>query len=318
MNRLANLKFWQPQESDATAGIVISDSGISLALLNHRGAEKPQLTTCQWRTHNRDQVTDNQLLATMVRDNLVGNTRCVTTLSPGSYQIFLVDRPNIPEQELKTAIRWQVKDLIDYPIEEANVDLFTTAPMGAASEQKLYVVVVRTAELLIKANLLQNAGLNLDVIDIPELGLRNIAARLELAEQGLVMLHLEANNGVIVLIRGETLYLARGIDLGNEQLFAARQQPELLERFVADIALEIQRSTNYYDMQFRQPQLTQLISTPLPFDAPDFFTSLATESGLVSRELTISEIVNVETEISRQVAANAILALGSALRVDSA
>ena len=318
MNRLTNLKFWQPQPSRDSAGVVISETGISLVTLDQLDQVKPALITCQWLPHNREQGSDIQQLETLVRDHLVGNTPCSTALSPGSYQIFLVDAPNIPEQEQKAAIRWQVKDLIDYPIEEASVDLFTTAPMGAASEQKLYVVVVRTAELLVKANSLQNAGLNLGVIDIPELALRNIAARLEQAEQGLVMLHLEANNGVIVLIRGETLYLARSIDLGNEQLFAALQHPDLLERFVADITLEIQRSTNYYDMQFRQPHLTQLISTPLPFDAPDFFTSLAAESGLVSLELTISEIVNVETEISRQVEANTILALGSALRVDPA
>lgn len=316
MNRLAKLKFWQAEQTQATAGVTVSESGISLVVLNHHSDGKPELTHCQWLPHNREQISDHQRLETMVRDSQIGSTPCITSLNPGSYQIFLVDAPNIPQEELKAAIRWQVKDLIDFPIEEANVDLFKTAPMGPASDEKLYVVVVRTAELLVKANTLQNAGLNLNVIDIPELALRNIAAGLEQAEQGLVMLHLEANNGVIVLVRGETLYLARSIDFGNEQLFAVLQQPDLLERFVADITLEIQRSTNYYDMQFRQPQLSQLISTPLPFSAPDFFAQLAAESGLESRELDLHEVVEINIELSTQVAANAMLALGSALRTD--
>src|SRR5688572_10296179 len=48
--------------------------------------------------------------------------RCSTVLPMGEYQLLLVDTPGVPAAELKTAVRWRIKDLLDYRIDEATVD----------------------------------------------------------------------------------------------------------------------------------------------------------------------------------------------------
>ena len=35
--------------------------------------------------------------------------RCLTVLSPDQYQLLLVEAPNVPPAELKTAVRWRGK-----------------------------------------------------------------------------------------------------------------------------------------------------------------------------------------------------------------
>src|SRR5687767_13665814 len=47
--------------------------------------------------------------------------QCLTVLQPKDYQLMLVDAPNVPAIELKKAIRWQVKDLLDYHVDDATI-----------------------------------------------------------------------------------------------------------------------------------------------------------------------------------------------------
>src|SRR5205814_7806519 len=49
---------------------------------------------------------------------------CTTLLEPADYQILLVEPPKVPADELKAAIRWKIKDLLEYHIDDATVDVF--------------------------------------------------------------------------------------------------------------------------------------------------------------------------------------------------
>src|SRR5688500_18366249 len=42
-----------------------------------------------------------------------------TLLAPGEYQIVSVEAPDVPAEEMKVAVRWKLKDVIDFPVEEA-------------------------------------------------------------------------------------------------------------------------------------------------------------------------------------------------------
>ena len=51
-----------------------------------------------------------------------GRYQCSTLLAPGEYQILMVDAPNVPQAELKTAIRWRIKDMLDYHVDDATAE----------------------------------------------------------------------------------------------------------------------------------------------------------------------------------------------------
>ena len=46
----------------------------------------------------------------------VDRYHCATLLQPGDYQLLAVETPVVPRDELKSAIRWRIKDMLDYKI----------------------------------------------------------------------------------------------------------------------------------------------------------------------------------------------------------
>jgi len=75
--------------------------------------------------------------------NLVG-LRFTTLLSPGEYQITVVEAPKVPVEELKNAIRWQIKDSLNYRIDDAIVDmvLMPNNKPGSERPQSIYAISV--------------------------------------------------------------------------------------------------------------------------------------------------------------------------------
>ena len=51
----------------------------------------------------------------LARELRLDRYQCATFLSPGEYQMLVVEAPDVPQAELKDAMRWRVKDMIDYP-----------------------------------------------------------------------------------------------------------------------------------------------------------------------------------------------------------
>src|SRR3954470_1581953 len=45
--------------------------------------------------------------------------QCATLLRAGEYQLLQVEAPPVPAAELKSAIRWRLKDLLDYHLDDA-------------------------------------------------------------------------------------------------------------------------------------------------------------------------------------------------------
>ena len=97
----------------------------------------------------------------------------------------MVEAPEVPPAELKAAIRWRIRDLIDFHIDDAVLDVFDTPPSGARGVQEhLYAVVSKSSLVRERVDLLLDVGIELEIIDIPELALRNIAAKLEQDSSG--------------------------------------------------------------------------------------------------------------------------------------
>ena len=71
--------------------------------------------------------------------------QCATLLRPGEYQMLLVEAPTVPQAELKSAIRWRIKDLLDYHVDDATVDVLDIPPESGqpARSHSMYAVAAR-------------------------------------------------------------------------------------------------------------------------------------------------------------------------------
>lgn len=199
------------------------------------------------------------------RDSLgAARYRCATLLAPGEYQMLQVEAPNVPAEELKSATRWQLKEMIDYPVSEATVDVVEIPPDDAQSARArmLFAVAARNDLIRERMERFDAAGMPLDAIDIPEMGQRNIAALHEEADRGVAMLYFGEDWGLLTInYRGE-LYLGRRLDAGLRQLGAddGDARAETLERIV----LEFQRTLDHFERQHRNVPVTRLLIAPTP------------------------------------------------------
>lgn len=190
--------------------------------------------------------------------------QCSTLLAPGDYQMLLVDAPNVPPAELKTAIRWRIKDLLDYHVNDATVDVLAVPPNPSSSErpQSMYAVAARNDLIQSCIGRFESAHIPLTVIDIPEMSQRNIAALFEGNDRGLAMLYMGQNEGLLTMNFRRELMLARRIDVGMQEIVSA--SGGLREELFQRVLLELQRTFDHFDRQFVYVPVAKLMLAPDP------------------------------------------------------
>jgi MSHA biogenesis protein MshI len=234
--------------------------GISAAHLKH-SAGKPLV---EWVAFYPFSGAAPELaLEKLEKEMDAGGFRCTSLLASGEYQMLSVDAPNVPSNELKTAMRWRLKDMLDFHVDDATFDVLAVpADKETASRpQSMYVVAARNQLIEQRQAAFEKSGLHLNVIDIPEMAQRNVASLLEQEGRGLALLSFDSTGGLLTITYAGELYLARRIDVTLEQVMQADdvEGGALHDR----ITLELQRSLDHFDRHYRHIALSRLVLAPL-------------------------------------------------------
>ena len=300
--------FFKKKSHTDILGIEISSQGLSLAVAKPDANGQLHIVSCfskkcdksEYLTHLKEWVSEH---------NLSGQN-CHVVLSSSQYKTFPVERPQVEEAEISDAVQWKVKDLLDYPLDEAVIDVYEF-PKDALRGRPEQVSVVSSRSSIIQGlvNTVQDAGLKLISIDIVDLALRNVASRLVESEgQSAALLYLRAGNGMIVLIKNDMLYFSRHFDFSLEALNDVEQQDNVIQH----LALEVQRSFDYFDSQMAQvpPQCLYLVGpTPnLPL-ANMLGGSISAQVKVLDMSLCFGEQHKITQEDI-----NGFAAIGSALK----
>ncbi|MBW7472988.1 biogenesis protein MshI [Marinobacter sp. M216] len=176
------------------------------------------------------------------------------------YQVFQMERPDgIEESELGDALKWKLKDFLDFSPTDVVSDVFPF-PEDASRGRGALVNVVAARKSLARelVALVGASDLLLDRIDIAELALRNLVSALDETKRGAALVHLRENYGQMIVCRDDTLYLSRRLDVSAEDLRDVSRQ----ENAVQSLALELQRSLDYYESQLGQvpPAVIRLVA----------------------------------------------------------
>jgi MSHA biogenesis protein MshI len=191
-----------------------------------------------------------EALESLVNEQGWAGAPAVVVLPIDQYQVFQVERPEgIEDNELADALKWKLKDFLDFSPSDAVSDVFAF-PEDASRGRGPLVNVVTARKSLVQElmALVDGGGLELVRVDIAELALRNLASRMDTANRGVALVHLRERYGQMVVCRGDTLYLSRRLDVSYDDLRDAGRQ----ENAVQSLALEIQRSMDYFESQLGQ------------------------------------------------------------------
>ncbi len=303
-------KLLGKKASPGISAIGVDSDGIALVQLQHSGRLRPKLLACDFRAF-ADGGSPADLMRELTQRHHLQQTPCTTVLEGGDYKLLVAEAPDVPAAELTAALRWRIKDLVDGPVSDVTLDVFEAPRVGANSNKRsVYVVAARNAVLKQRVDLLLNTGAKLAVIDIAELAQRNIAALLPQDAQGVALLSLRQDHGLITLTRQGELYLSRTLSVGQTQLSSEVTRDNAL----GQIVLEIQRSLDYYESHFRQAPLRHLILAPLAIEAAPVIDYLRANLGVEVSLLDLGDYIDHQGGLPADWQSRFFLPLAAALR----
>jgi MSHA biogenesis protein MshI len=203
----------------------------------------------------------------------------------------LVEAPAVPAPEVKFAVRWQLKELLDYPADAATLDVASVPKdvSGAARAQYVYAVTARNDRILERMQLFRSAKFPLEAIDVPEMAQRNVARLFEQQSRGLALLAFDDLGGLLTFTAAGELYMARRTEITAAQLTDV--QGEAREQTLERLVLELQRSLDHFDRQFSYVGVGKLLVAPLAADL-QLERYLADNLGLPVETLDLAQVLD--------------------------
>jgi len=249
------------QESGLLA-VAIEHEAIKFAHVLNANAERPY--AAHWASVSSAPSDHASSLQRLTREHDFARFVCTTLLEPAEYQILLVEPPKVPADELRAAIRWKIKDLIEYHIDDATVDVFEVRGEGETkgSAKAMYAVATPNEVVQKRIALFEEAGVPLRVIDIPEMAQRNVAALFESPDKATAMLAFSSWGGLLTISFHGELLLTRRLEVTSTQLGQREHGDHYRER----VATEITRSLDMFDRQRLSVGVGNLVLAPLPQD----------------------------------------------------
>jgi MSHA biogenesis protein MshI len=251
--------FRKAQNTEEWLAMVLQRDGIAAASVRRAAVGKPAVTVASFFPG----APGLDALEKAGKELHSASYRCTTVLGGGDYQFMSVEAPNVPRAELKTAMRWKLKDILDFPVDEATYDVLEIPvdPNAAVRpQQSIFAIAARNSVIQARQKLFTQSKIRLRTIDIPEMAQRNVSALLEPDGRGIAMLSFNEDGGLLTVSwRGE-LYLSRRIDVTLAQLLDA--ELERRNQSFDKITLELQRSLDNFERQFSFISVAKLVLAP--------------------------------------------------------
>ena len=263
--------------------------------------------------------TDNWalLLADAVRDHDLKGLPCHVVLSGDDYKLSPVEAPDVPPAEVDQALLWSLRDVLDAPPQDMIVQSFPFASsLERPGRNMRYAVSARKSRIQSTVTGVLEAGLDLQTIDIPELALRNLVARLPENTPGVCIVSKGVRNISIAMYREGELYLARQL-AGAANLDDAGH-PLTAPRLADQLGLDLLRTLDYYDSQLQQRPPAAIFLQPLVGDTSTLLQALTETVRVPVRQLGFGDAIKLSpmftAELTAELQTDCVLALGAALR----
>jgi len=199
-------------------------------------------------------------------------------LRPAQYQIVQIEAPAVPPEELRTAARWQIRDMVSQHIDDLTLDVLKVGDEEVRSTGSLFVVAGQNAAIRALMEIAQGLRCDLSVIDVQDLAQRNLqslcAQDLGVGERAHAAVVLTDDSQALLTIcaRGELFYTRR-IDLGvgfaqqawSRGMVAGKQDLSLIDETNPQaersqrLVIEIQRTLDLWERTWPSLVLDRLL-----------------------------------------------------------
>ncbi|HAT33907.1 MAG TPA: agglutinin biogenesis protein MshI [Janthinobacterium sp.] len=307
--------FAKTKKQEGWLAVAFCSDGVCAAIVSRPPQGKPVLETVAF--YPGAKTPANATLELLGKDLHAPLRHCSALLGGGEYQLLSVEAPNVPPAELKTAVGWRLKDMLDFPVAEATIDVLnipgdSNAPVR---NQSLFAVAARSSVIVQRQAAFVASKIELSVIDIPEMAQRNISAFLEPQGRGVAVLSFDADGGLLTVTFGAELYLSRRIDVNLTQLREA--DPDRRQQWHDKITLELQRSLDHFERQFHFIAVAKLVLAPTAADGLHAYLAANLYMPVEALDLSVVFDLAKLPELSDPLQqARYFLTMGAALRLE--
>lgn len=197
-------------------------------------------------------------LRTLRRQRTLQRHQRLLVLERHQYQLLPAEAPEVPREHWPDAVRWQLRDLVSFPVADAQIDLLEIpAETNQRGRPSVLAALAPRQEIAPIAETALRARAPWKVMDLPETALRNLAALLEEPGRGVALLLIDEAHCTLVITASGELLQSRHIDVTAAQI--ADADDTLRQQAFDRAGLELQRTLDSFERLFSRVTLSRLV-----------------------------------------------------------
>ena len=208
---------WPWQRRSSRDQLVVSWSDQTFAFVRARGKADGSFEIRQMGVERQGSDTPDAFAHRLQALNLQGLSATVM-LRPEQYHFLQIPAPSVPAEELKSAARYQIRDMVDTHIDDLTMDVLYVGDGQQKTNPQIFVVAAKTAHIRAAMDLANSMDWPVTIIDVQETCQRNLQTAL--AKQGgtperaeASMLINDAQHALFTISVNGELYYTRRLDL---------------------------------------------------------------------------------------------------------
>ena len=201
---------WRGRGKGDTLALTLNENSLRYVLASR--SDERGATLAAWGTELRGNQTREAFMK-RAKTILPTAERVIGVLDPRDYQILQIESPNVPPEELQSAVRWRAMEFVEGSPHDYTLDVL---PVGGESARAANVIAVVAHNDIVRARMLdcEALGRPLSVIDVAETAQRNLLHAVLLAEPAApsVAAALVADAGralMIIAVQGQLYFFRR-------------------------------------------------------------------------------------------------------------
>jgi MSHA biogenesis protein MshI len=256
------MQFRRPSNTSSPWVGIAQDGALLHAVEVMHGAGRPAV---QW-VGRVDASSLRSGLQALNRQRRLSAAKLVGLLPSDAVRLVAVPAPDVPREEWVDALRWSLRDHVDFEVDDALIDVLEVpeATQLRQSRPTLTVVMPRDRFAQVQTDV-DDLGLHWSALDISETALRNISALAEEEGKAHALLAFGDNSSLLVITYQGELVMARQIEV---QGAAMTGSIDAREGALSRASLEVLRTIDTFERIHSEVAL-QGLSVVLPAGTGD-------------------------------------------------
>lgn len=243
--------FFRRQSHDGSHWVTLIQEGstVHAAQVVYTAEGRPRV---DWMWQGSAGGMDSALRALQGAKRLKGGS-LVGVLNRAHYRMLATDTPDVAREDWRDAMRWHLKEQVDFPVEDAVLDVLEVPQSSSRSSSAVMTFLLPRADYSTIELAADDLGLHWTALEVPETALRNVCALAEDGDKAHALMVFGENHGMLVITFKGELLMARHIEV---TLASVTGDEEVRGAALSRASLEILRTVDTFERMHSQIQLS--------------------------------------------------------------